>query len=214
MMRAMAQGGIERAVWILRDGKWDVASRLGDGAEWGLNLAYVAVPPTRCVPETLMRARRWVEGCDVALGFPDILLQPPDLWRRLTAFHRSHDGDLSLGLFPCEQAWKADMVSFDDGGRLRDVIIKDATCDYRWTWSVAIWRPRITDFMRRWVEALPAPAVPGPGLERYVGDVWIDALAAGLDIRVLPFEDGTFRDVGTPEDLRAVMAAGAVVDPS
>lgn len=209
MLRAMARAGIERAVWILRDGKWDVASRLGDGSEWGLDLAYLAVEPTRCVPETLARALPWVAGCDVALGFPDILLRPQDVWRRLTDFHRAHDGALSLGLFPTDQSWKADMVSFDESGRLQHVVIKDPACEYRWTWSIALWRPEMSRFLADWVARLDAGSTPAGVGELYVGDVWRAALEAGLDIRVLPFEDGVFRDVGTPEDLRAAIVEAA-----
>ena len=206
MLRSMGEAGIERALWILRDGKWDVASRLGDGAEWGIDLGYLAVRPTRCVPETLARALPWTQGADVALGFPDILLRPGDVWRRLVQFHRSHDGDMSLGLFPTDQAWKADMVDFDAAGRLLDIRIKDPACTYHWTWSIAIWRPRMTTFLQDWVEALPADTA---GSELYVGDVWIDALKSGLDLRVLPFEHGTFLDIGTPDDLRRAVRDGS-----
>lgn len=211
LLRGLAAAGVERAVVVLRDGKWDVPARLGDGAALGLDLAYLVVGETRSVPETLDRARGWLGGHDVALGFPDILLEPGDAWSRLLAFHRESSADVSLGLFPTEQSWKADMVQVDADGRLREIVIKDPTCRFRHTWSIAVWTPAFTDHLHEFVVRAAASAndgFDGSIAEPYVGDVLRSALDAGLDIRGLPFEDGRFLDVGTPADLRrAVLGA-------
>lgn len=219
LLRGWAGAGIERALVILRHGKWDVPTRLGSGAELGLDLAYLLVEETGSVPETLARAAGWTEalgtgagtgtgtagagGWDVALGFPDILLGPPDAWARLVDFHRAGDWPISLGLFPTDQAWKADMVSFDDQGRIEEIVIKDPACAFRWTWSIALWRPDFTRFLRRTVAAEGRrEGGDEGGAELYVGDVIRKALAAGYEVRGLPFADGRFIDVGTPDDLR------------
>ncbi|MDA8020226.1 MAG: nucleotidyl transferase [Thermoanaerobaculia bacterium] len=197
LLRAWSKAGIGRAIIILRRGKWDIPDRLGDGSEFGLDLSYLVVEETRSVPETLNRAQRWLDDCDVAIGFPDILLRPNDAWHRLVRFHREGSRDLSFGCFPCDRPGKADMVDLDADGRLLDLVVKDPECSYRWTWSIAIWTPAVSELMRRMVEDRPPPAER----EMWVGDVLRAAVDAGLDVRGLRFEDGSFLDVGTPEDL-------------
>ncbi|MCG8456073.1 MAG: hypothetical protein MI919_07310, partial [Holophagales bacterium] len=113
LLQGLASAGVGQVVLVLRAGKWDVPAALGSGASLGLDLAYVLADDSRSVPESLARARAWVDGADVALGFPDILLEPADVWPRLAAFHLGGTWDVSLGCFPTEQAWKADMVDFE-----------------------------------------------------------------------------------------------------
>ncbi len=208
LLRGMASAGIGRVLVVLRDGKWDVASRLGEGSEWGVDLGYLSVSSSTCVPETLGRALPWTLGADVALGFPDILLTPSDIWQRLSAFHRRHGGAVSLGLFPTDQVAKADMVDFEPGpngeGRATEIVIKDPSCQLRWTWSIAIWRPTFSAFLADWLGQGARPAASEP----YIGDVFRAAMAQGLEIRTLAMEDGSFLDVGTPEDLARAVGAG------
>lgn len=206
LLRGWADAGVERALVLLRRGKWDVAEYLGDGREHGApHLAYLEVGETASVPETLDRARPWTDGHDVALGFPDLLLDPRDAWTRLVDFHRRNGADASLGCFPCDRPDKADMVELDEDGRLRRIVIKDPACDFEWTWSVAIWRPVVTELLHRVVREATAEDPDGKGPELWVGDVLRRAVEEGLDVRGLRFPDGSFRDVGTPEDLAAAV---------
>ena len=206
LLRGLASAGVERVVVVLREGKWDISARLGDGGEVGLDLAYLVVGATRNVPQTLERARAWTAGYDVALGFPDILLEPSDVWPRLAAFHRETAADVSLGLFPTEQSAKADMVELDDDGRIQQVVIKDPTCTLRWTWSIAIYSPAFGELLHAMAEA--SRAGRAAGAELYVGDVVRAAIGRGLAVRGLPFADGSFLDIGTPRDLqRAIEGA-------
>ena len=210
LLRGMSSAGIGRVLIVLRDGKWDVASRLGEGSEWGIDIGYLSVDASTCVPETLARALPWTLGSDVALGFPDILLSPGDVWQRLLAFHRRHGGPVSLGLFPTDQVSKADMVDFEqnqDGeGRAIDIVIKDPRCELRWTWSIAIWRPTFSIFLTEWLQNR-SPAIPGEP-EPYIGDVFRAAIERGFEVHTLTMSDGRFLDVGTPEDLAKAVATG------
>lgn len=211
LLRGWAAAGIERALVILRSDKWDIPVRLGGGGEFGLDLAYLVVGDTRSAPETLDRARAWCRGHDVAIGFPDILLRPDAAWSRLAEFHRAGGHDLSLGCFPCDRPDKADMVDLEVGGksdgRLRDLVIKDAACTYRWTWSITIWTPAVMDLLHELVSA----DLETPGdRELWVGDVVREAVRRGLDVRGLRFDDGSYRDVGTPEDLAAAVREGGI----
>ena len=71
--------GVARALVLLRSGKWDIPKRLGDGGEFGVELAYRVLPAeqaARGVPFTLASAVPFLGDRMAALGFPDLQVQP------------------------------------------------------------------------------------------------------------------------------------------
>ena len=198
LLKGWADAGISRALVLLRPGKWDIPATLGSGDTWGLHLGYLLAEDSLGVPDTLDRAYRWSRDTTIALGFPDILLRPGDVWSRLVEFHGSHPEVVSLGLFPTRQTWKTDMVALDAGDRVRDIVIKQKDCDLRWTWSIAIWDPPFTEFLHDWWRQNREEA---RSRELYIGDALRAGIEAGIQLLGLRFEGGAFLDIGTPEDL-------------
>ena len=192
-------GGVKRSIVVLRSGKWDVPATLGSGARWGVDLGYLIVQPTPSVPHTLDAAYSWVHGHTVALGFPDIVFDPEDAYAH--CLQRLHEGgsEVVLGLFPTDRPDKTDMVEVDENGRPVGLVIKDPDCGLRLTWSIAVWRPEFTDYLHRWLRG-EATAREGTE-EAYVGDVLNDAIADDLAIDAVTFEEGSYLDVATPQDL-------------
>ncbi len=138
--------------------------------------------------------------CRVALGFPDILFEPRDAYRRLAARHEESGADAVLGLFPTDRSEKTDMVELD-GRRVRRLVIKQPGSGLDYTWSIAVWSPRMSRFLHRFV----ARHGRRSGEEVYVGDVIRSAIDEGLVVEGVTFPAGSYLDVGTPEDLeRAV----------
>lgn len=208
LLQAMRRAGAGRALWVLREGKWDIPATLGDGSRWGLDLAYLTLAASGSVPETLDRAHAWTRGATVLLGYPDILFTPPDALARLVERRRATGADAVLGLVPTDRPSKADMVDFDSEGRIRAILIKPPACALRYTWIFAVWGPAFTDFLHQSRPSLPPP----PGRELYPSDVLLAAMDAGLRIEALPFPEGYHLDVGTPDDLaraRAVRASSS-----
>jgi glucose-1-phosphate thymidylyltransferase len=208
LLEALRRAGVGRALWILRAGKWDIPAALGDGARWGLDLAYLTLAASGSVPETLDRARGWVRGATVVLGYPDILFGPPDAVARLVAAYRAGGTpamDVLLGLVPTDRPSKADMVDLDEAGRIRGILVKPPASTLRYTWIFAVWGPAFTGFLHRALPRLPRPA----GRELYPSDVLLAAMAAnkeGMRVEALPFPEGHHLDVGTPDDLARAAA--------
>ncbi len=202
LLSAFALAGVDRAFVLLRDGKWDVPGTLGDGAAFGLHLAYVVLQPTPGVPFTLAAAAPFVQGADVALGFPDILLQPRDLLLRLRAHHDAGEADCSLALVPCDRPWASDVVGLDEAGRVTRIEIKSRAAGPAWTWVLAIWSPRFTDFLLRFVAEHRDHPEAADGRELHVGDVLAAAIDHGLRVSALAADEGRSLDLGTPESLR------------
>jgi glucose-1-phosphate thymidylyltransferase len=192
--------GVGRALVLLRQGKWDVVRRLGDGAEFGVALAYRVMAPTRGVPYTLAAAAPFLGDRLAALGFPDILVQPRDLLARLVAQRERSGTDVALALAPCDRPQASDLVAVDARGRVKRFEIKPETTTLKWTWAFAVWTPRFTRFLVRWTETFE-PRRARLGREPHVGDVLGAALADGIEIDTLAAPEAHLLDVGTPETL-------------
>jgi glucose-1-phosphate thymidylyltransferase len=201
------QAGVASAIVVLRPSKWDVARTLGDGSELGVPLLYRVVEPTRGVPFTLAAALPFVGDRLVALGFPDILVQPRDLLARLVRHREATQADVALALAPCDRPTASDLVDFDPRGRVRRIEIKPESTSLRWTWAFAIWTPRFTRWFLRFV-ADWNPRSARLGREFQVGDLLQAALADGFEIQTVARADARLLDIGTPETLARAQGGG------
>lgn len=191
---------IETAIIVLRPGKWDIPDYLEDGTIGGVHTAYVVAPASIGTPFTLDAAYPFVQSATVAMGFPDILFQPQDVYVRLLNRLDRTGADVVLGLFPARRPSKSDMVATDDAGNVKEIVIKPASTTLRHTWICAVWTPSFTAFQH---EYLSRPAVQDGARESelYVGDVIRAALRADLRVNSVCFPAGAYVDIGTPEAL-------------
>lgn len=192
--------GINRVLVLLRSGKWDVARRLGDGSEFGVEIAYRVLPATRGVPFTLAAAAPFLGDRLSALGFPDILVQPRDLLARLVRHREATQAEVALALAPCERPQSSDLVDVDSRGRVRRFEIKPEATTLKWTWAFALWTPRFTKFLGRWCEAFNARSAR-LAREPQMADALAAALADKIEIAALTEPSARLLDIGTPETL-------------
>jgi len=192
--------GVTRAIVLLRSGKWDIARRLGDGSELGVELAYRVLAPTKGVPYTLAAAAPFLGEQSVALGFPDILVQPRNLLARLVQHRERTQAEIALALVPCDRPTASDMVEADARGRVKRIEIKPESTALRFTWAFALWTPRFTRFLVRWC-AEWNPRSARLGREPFVSDVLLAAMADGIEIQTLVVPEARLLDIGTPETL-------------
>ena len=203
------RAGIDRALMILRRGKWDVPAHLGDGRRLGVRLAYLAIEPTGSVPETLDHAWPFVEDADVALGFPDTSFEPRDAYTHLLErlWHGEPRPEVVLGCVPTDRSEKTDMVETDGsgpdgGGRVRRIVVKERDTGLSHAWMIAVWRPLFSRFLHQYLAERPAAAGAD---ELYPGHVLQAAIDDGLRVDAVVFPAGRFLDVGTPGDLRRAL---------
>lgn len=205
LLERFRAAGIRRAFLVLHESKWDVARYLGTGELADLALAYLSIPGSRSVPETLDRAYPFVEGARVALGFPDILFEPADAYARLLERQDATGADLVLGLFPTARCQTTDMVDCGPDGRVRRIEVRPASTSLRFNWLIAVWTPVFTRHLHEWFRAA---ATAGEG-ELQIGAVVRAAVEAEMRVEGVEFPEGWFRDVGTPGDLAEAMRDGA-----
>jgi glucose-1-phosphate thymidylyltransferase len=212
VLEKMRRAGITKAYFVLRPGKWDIPAYFGDGAMLDMHLAYLTVHVSDGVPYTLNQAYPFVREARVALGFPDILFQPEDSFEHVLAHQTATQADVVLGLFPTDQYQKAGMVEFDAIGRVSRIVEKPQQTTLRYMWAIAVWTPRFTQFLRDYLQEIAHTEQPHikqphtkqqlPVRELPIGDVMQSAIEAGLRVEAEPFADGTYLDVGTPDDLK------------
>jgi glucose-1-phosphate thymidylyltransferase len=212
LLEKMRRAGVNRAYIILRSGKWDIPAYFGNGDMVGIRLGYLAIDATRGVPYTLDQAYPFVNKYRIAMGFPDILIQPEDAFVHLYNRQIESEADIVLGLFPASQSHKVDMVALDKDQRILGIQIKPSKTHLVYTWLIALWTPRFTHFMHRHILSYDGiskgSVVSGVSEndELFMGDVVQAAIDEGLAVDNVIFPNGTYIDIGTQEDLMAALA--------
>ena len=197
LLESMRLAGIRKAYLLLRSNKWDIPAYLGDGTLVDMNLGYLVVSSLFGVPYTLNRAYEFVQDAVVTLGFPDIIFQPQDAFVRLLGHLSDSEADLVLGVVPFDQPHKGGMVDFDADGCVSLVLDKPPQSTLRYSWFTAAWIPSFTEFLHQYLANQPIV----PSEEVLINDVIQAAIDSGLKVEVEVFENGSFLDIGTPEDL-------------
>lgn len=199
LFERMRLAGIRKVYVILREGKWDIPTYFKDGAELlDMHLAYLLMRLPHGSPFTLDHAYPFVQGANVALGYPDIVFWPDDVFSRVIARLAQGDAEVVLGLVRCDPGI-TEMVEFEDAGRVRNVLEKDDT-SLRYSWVAAVWAPAFTQFMH---DYLDETLRSGEALKRElsVGDVIQAAIDRGMHVDSVAFPEGGYVDIGTPEML-------------
>ncbi|NNE20288.1 MAG: dTDP-glucose pyrophosphorylase [Myxococcales bacterium] len=202
----MTAGGVGQGIVVLRTGKWDIPAYFGEGEPAGMNLSYVVVGQTLGPPDTLDRAYAFVRHNVVAFGFPDILLEPPDVFDQLLTRMDVGDADVVLGLYDVVDPHQSDIVELDGENRVLDIHLKDPTSVLPHCWGCAVWGPAFTEFMHRVVQEHRDHTADSFGTIDAGGDlpmglIFKQAVAANLKVVGVPFKGQHWTDVGSPRDL-------------
>jgi glucose-1-phosphate thymidylyltransferase len=216
LLERMRHANIRKAFIILREGKWDIPAYFGDGAMLDMHLAYLMMNLPYGVPYTLDQAFPFVQDVNVALGFPDMIFHPYDVFTKLIARLEESGADIVLGLFPADKPQKTDMVEFDADGHIRSIHIKPVSSKLTYSWEIAVWTPLFSRYLHDYVQAdTQKEPVADVVNELFVGDVLQAAISDNLNIESVIFQNGSFVDIGTPEDLmKAVLSSEKASDLS
>ncbi len=201
--------GITKAFMVIKAGKWDIPNYFREGDVIGLSLAYLVIAGSLGPPDTLDRAYPFIEQKRVAFGFPDILFGPDDAYARLIQRQEDTGADVVLGLHLIEDPRVWDMADCDEGGRVRDLVMKPASTTLTHGWCCAVWTPRFSAFLHEFLRADDtkqnmsrlANRANDPSGDLAVGVVLQAALKGGLVVQSVKFPGERYLDIGTPENL-------------
>ena len=209
LLDQFARAGATEAYVVIRDGKWDIPARLGTRGR-GLDVAYLMADDSQGVPFTLDVASRFLTGCEVLVGFPDILLDPDDAFVPVVERLGSNGADVALGLFPPTHPEVNDQVRVDGNLRIVELAPKPVTTALDYAWAIAAWGPGFTRFLQARTRELArgGRVEAADGREYSLGHLLSDAIESGLRIQGALVEGGAFQDIGTPAGLEAARARG------
>lgn len=200
--------GITQAYIILRKGKWDIPAYFGDGKMLDMHVGYLIMREPFGPPFTLDQAYPFVRDKIVAFGFPDILIQPQNIFKPLLDYQARTGADAVLALFPAEHPEIMDMVEMDEQGKIQAIYLKPNLTNLRWCWLCGVWTPDFSQFMHTFLQeyreeqSIRMAALGDSKREELtVGAVLQTAIQKGLDVHGVKFSDGTYIDVGTPQNL-------------
>jgi glucose-1-phosphate thymidylyltransferase len=158
------------------------------------------------VPFSLNTAYPYIKDKIVCLGFPDILFKPKKVFRQLVEKLVSNPvTSIVLGVMPFDRPEKADMIEFESDNIIKRIVIKSKTeKSLKYSWFCAVWNSTFSDFLNSYVTILSQEKSPEElrNCEVYIGDVIRAAMNNGIDIESVIFENGSYLDIGTPEDLK------------
>lgn len=206
LIRYYKLAGITNIHFIIRSGKWDIPAYLQDGKALGVNISYLIMDLPYGTPFTLDQAYPFVQGNYVALGFPDMICTPEDLFVRLKEKLSDARADVVLALCKMPNYRSSDMIEFD-GDAIAGIVIKEDRPDLSYGWTNAVWGPAFTEFLHEYLmdrvtrNDYTAKASDGASRELYVGDVIRAAMDKGYKIDYVLFEEGTAIDIGSPAEL-------------
>lgn len=195
VLSAMRLGGVGNVLLTLSPAKWDIFRYLGNGSQLDMELAYLCQDEPRGMPHAIDLARPFVAGRTVCMGMPDTIVSPDDCFDRLLDFHEEYRADVTLGVFPTQEAQTLAPVVIDPAShRVLAVVDKPKVPPVANTWGIACWEPAFTELLHDFVQRGRRAA---PGRELLLSDAFAAAIAAGLRVHGLAFDPGEYHDIGT-----------------
>jgi glucose-1-phosphate thymidylyltransferase len=213
LLEKMRHADVKKAYFILRQGKWDIPAYFGDGQMLDMHIGYLIMDLPFGVPFTLDQAYPFIKNAKVFFGFPDIIFEPEDAFIKLLSKQKESKADIVLGLFEAQNPQKMDMVELDHQGNIYSIDIKPDSTKLRYTWIIAVWTSRFTEFMHQFVlkyqkdYTAQTDGNPKP-TEVFVGDVIQAAVHTDIKIEKVIFKSSEYIDIGTPDDLAKAVQRG------
>ncbi len=201
----MAEAGITSFHVVLRNGKWDIPTYFKGGTEFDRNICYHIADYSYGIPFSINQAYPFLKEKVIAFGFPDILIKPKKVFKKL-AEKLSNDDQTTvvIGLFPSPDPLKWDMVELNKDKSINNIFIKTKNDkQLKYTWIVAMWKPIFSDFLNTYIKELLSNNTQEELLadECQLSNIFLLAVNKGMKIENVIFKEGKCMDIGTPERL-------------
>jgi glucose-1-phosphate thymidylyltransferase len=207
LLERMRLANVSKVYVILRNGKWDIPAYFGDGNLVKLPIAYLMMALPFGVPFTLDQSYPFVKEAMVIFGFPDILFKPEDAFVHLLDRQAKSGSAIVLGLFPSREPQNEDLVKFGKDKCISKIVVKPRSSKLRHTWLIAVWTPTFTHFLHNYIadfkktNNIDEKTVTNENFkEVFLGDVFNAALKADFQVDYINFTNGSYIDIGTPEN--------------
>ena len=96
LVKYYQKGGCSYIYFIIREGKWDIPAYFGDGHRFNTRICYLMMDLPYGTPFTLDQAYPYVKDKFIALGFPDIIMEPVNAFKDLYKHIKITGADVAL----------------------------------------------------------------------------------------------------------------------
>ena len=198
-LMAFKQAGISEAFLLINQYKHEIFRLFGDGRDRDVRLAYVCQEEPAGLARAVAELVFWTRDAHVALALPDTVFKPLDALALLKREILEKDLDLVLGVFPTSEPQNLSPVQLDDTGCVLGVFEKPNRPVAANTWGLAVWSPRFSRLLGPFLKSVPAGAQPS------ISHAFDFALKRNLRVSAIPFPEGAYVDMGTPNGLKTLV---------
>ncbi len=199
VLESMMAVPVDHVVFVINETKHQLIRYFGDGRQFGCHISYVVQEPREessgstspGLADALDAGYHLVRGRTVLFGMADTIMEPIDLFRRMLD-SAAPDDDMILGLFATKRPEKFGMVDFDADGWALKVVDKPQETNLTHMWGCIIWRPAFTEHLHTCISA---------GEVTDFATIMNMALQAGMRFRAVCFDEGTYLDLGTYDEI-------------
>jgi glucose-1-phosphate thymidylyltransferase len=207
-LSAMQRAGVDLCLVVTSEAKPEILRYLGDGARYGLELAYLVQSQQMGLAHAVDRAHSFAArlGCNTCLALPDTVYWPMEALALIREEMANHQADLVLAVFPTPTPERLGPVRVAGDGTIEAVYDKPVETDLFNTWAAAAWTPRFSELLHQEV-------CTAAGREVLLGEVFDLAVRRDLHARAVQFPEGVFHDLGTPFGLNRIVQSMWAGDP-
>jgi len=199
VLENLTAAGIDHFVFVINETKHQLIGYFGDGHRFGCHISYVVQErrekssrsTSPGLGHALDAAYHLVRGKTVLFGMADTIMEPVGLFARMLD-SATLDDEVILGLFPTDRPHRFGMVAFDADDRVLQIIDKPRETDLTHMWGCIIWRPPFSDHLHT--------CISGGEIADFATIMNV-ALKAGMRFRAVRFDEGTYLDLGTYDDI-------------
>jgi glucose-1-phosphate thymidylyltransferase len=201
----LVASGVRDIVFVINETKHQLMGYFGDGRRFDCAIAYAVQERAMSndqstspgLAHALDSAYHLVRGRTVFFGMADTIMEPPDVFAQAWRSADPDDG-VVLVLFRTTRPEKFGMVRMDANRHVLEIDDKPRQTDLTHMWGCIIWRPAFTEHLH--------DCVRRRGLSDFAR-IMNEAIATGMHVRGFSIESGSYRDLGTYEEIRELDAA-------
>jgi glucose-1-phosphate thymidylyltransferase len=197
-LEAMRLAKISKCFVVIADWKTEIMRLLGSGERAGLDLAYLHREVPRGLADAVASGYPWFGDSHVALSLPDSIYHPRDAMAQVKSAICETGADLVLGVFPVSNPEEFGPVRISSHGKVLEVFEKPSSREIFNTWGIAVWSPRFSRMLNDLVRT-------GPLQDSSIGLAFDSAVRQGLQVYAVFFQDGSYIDVGKPENIASLV---------
>ena len=198
-LRAMRKAGIRRCMITINANRLEILKYFENGQIFDMELAYLYESIPVSLPYAIDLAFEWTNKSIVCLAWPDTIFEPFNAVQDLCNELNNTTADIMLGVFPNHDKNQSYPVYYDKDNNVYKVMNKPRYPKKNNTCGLAAWRPSFTQFLHK--HTLPS----NRNSEQQIMELFDQAMAEGLKVKALAFEDGSYTDLGNPSGIASLI---------